>query len=283
MSQESRYTIIQRDQYGTAVNTITSLDERAANTMAAVLRTGDAYTGERPWTVDIERELTEAEKLAQRVEAWLADHATLETTVELAAALELLAERLRSLGEQPLGQVWLTVDVQIASRVGDEPVRRAAVDLLASVAGVAAEEKAHGSYSSYSAHGKPPWRVFTPIEKPMPQAEPVEAPVLAEGVDAPAELLERHIADPDGENTETVDTPAELASGGIPAERVDELVRTLNEMTEARADWWKWIEQQPEFDRAATEASADTAELHLSDGTVLRWATDTSWTRAAVA
>lgn len=179
MSQEPSYTIIQKDQYGLPVNTMTGFDEMAANTMAEWLRTGDAYTGDRPWTVDIERELTDAEKLAQRAETWLTgpEHTTLATTTELAVALELLAERLRSLGDHNLGQMWLTVDMQVTMQAGDEPARRAAVDLLASVAGVVPEESpSHGLHGSYGARGEQV-KAFTPVEKPTPQAE---APVATE-------------------------------------------------------------------------------------------------------
>ncbi len=188
MTQEPTYSIVERDHDGFVVNIIEGLVRARAQLLADSLRMGTAYTGAHPRTCEVEREQTTQEKAEELAARWVhsgkSDHVTMRTPVALAAALDLLAEGLNSLGAQEISEVWMTVDIQVTGFGGNEHARRATVDLLAQAIGTTAEVRAHGSYSAGSGQIK----VYTAIPKP---------PVISDETIAEAEQLSRMVRSTD--------------------------------------------------------------------------------------
>jgi len=96
MDQPSTYTLTQKNEHGQPVNTITGLTQGRAEMLAALLATGDAYTSAQPWTVDVVRELSRAEQLANVAGAWMA-------MVDQLAAVAGLRTRMPASGQYCAG------------------------------------------------------------------------------------------------------------------------------------------------------------------------------------
>lgn len=96
---------------------------------------------------------------------------------EIAAKLREIADKFDSLGDMPIPETWVSVDVQVCNhdnckRCGDQDERKAAVDVLLTAIG--AEGRHGGSNDS------PLWRgdrgdvcVYTPLQ-PLADVESAE-------------------------------------------------------------------------------------------------------------
>lgn len=315
MSQDSTYSIIERDHDGEAVNAITGLHEDNAKLLASWLRSGTAYTGDRPWTVDITRELTIPVK-PTAAQVWR----ILEPIISNESAPVCVRLNRDDIG------------VKIEVRHNDRRAVDEAITYLGLPPGYlhldhtwregeTGEFRMYGHY--YESPGSPllpGWgvqaycHIYTQADASVHWDGlllPDRAPVVHRGDsfwkgDEPgscgascvcgttfdgfdslgeaSDLVDRHI------EVENAKAAGSAAPQPIPAERVAEILAELNRLTKdpdvngREPDWWDWIaDTVPEFDAEATANSTHTGELHLTDGTVLRWSTDTSWTRQAVA
>lgn len=172
------FTLIQRDGYGDPVNTITGLHEDNAETLAAWLRTGDAYQGDRPWTCEIVRELTPAEETAAVVDSWLANGDSLTRTDHMVACLRRVADQLELLGSTEVPRTGLKVEMHLWSSDGSDEKRMAALDLLAGVFGLEAETNGANHYHTGHSHGGGVRMVTivdpAPAPKPLVSDETIE-------------------------------------------------------------------------------------------------------------
>lgn len=131
-----RWTVIQRDHNGRDVNTITGLCQDDTKAVEDILKSGSAYQGDQPWTLEVQRELTQAEIEEREAELWLTAEGTNQiyftSTSGLAKAFELLAANLRRMGDQPITKTWLNVSMQVVSHdSGPDGFRRLTAELLA--------------------------------------------------------------------------------------------------------------------------------------------------------
>lgn len=176
MTQEATYTLIQRDQHGDAVNAIPGLNEASANDLADVLRLGDAYQGDKPWTCEIVREQTPAEQAQEAAAKWRDASAerggSLHKVSHIAQILRTLAEDLDHLGETDIPSTILAVKIQVCGLWGaPEGVKQiAAVDRIAHALGQQPhryETNVDGSPSHYgTGHGD--LIVVTTAQEPKP-------------------------------------------------------------------------------------------------------------------
>lgn len=238
------FSLTQRDHHGEAVNAITGLSEGRAHTLADVLRTGTAYTGEQPWTVEIVRELTTAEQAQEGARKWRegANEARrvnrFDRVSHIARALVDLAEDLNKLGEMEIpGSAMLAVKIQVFGQ------GMSTVDVLADALGQQAFRYPNGEDGSPGHYGT-----------------------------GHGDLMVVTTAKPELVDAVTV------APQPITPERIAEILAELNRLSSAGDNWWDWIHATREFDGEVTAAAVDTGTLHLVDGTVLRWSEEATWT-----
>lgn len=137
MTQESSYSIIERDQHGDVLNIISGLNEASANDLADVLRTGTAYQGEQPQhALEVVREPTPAEQLVAVVDSWLANGDSLTRVDHLVECLRHVADQLETLGDMQIPRTGLKVEMHLFSGGGSNEERTAALDELAAVFGL---------------------------------------------------------------------------------------------------------------------------------------------------
>ncbi|HZN76054.1 MAG TPA: hypothetical protein VFC00_30860 [Micromonosporaceae bacterium] len=164
------FILVQRDQYGDPVNTITGLDELSANNVLAILTQGDAYHGAQPWSCEIVAELTPAEKLAAVVDSWLAGGESLTRADHIVACLRRVADLLETLGGKVIPRTGLKVELHLFSSDGSNEERMTALDVLAAVFGRKGEMSEGQQYHTGHLYGGG-LRMVTipkPAEEPRP-------------------------------------------------------------------------------------------------------------------
>lgn len=189
MTTPATYTLIQRDAYGDAVNTITGLAESYANQLADVLETGDAYQGEQPWTCEVVAELSPAEQTAAIVDKWLADGESLTRADHLVACLRRVAETLESLGDKEIPRVGLKVELHLYSHGGTDEERMTALDELAAVFGRKGEMSEGLHYHTGHIYGAG----LRMVTIPEPPAAPPKLLVISDETIAEAEQIGRMV------------------------------------------------------------------------------------------
>lgn len=130
-----RYRVEERDAYKQIINVISGdgsgIDRPTAETLATILRTGTAYTGPQARTLDIVPIATPAEILAARLAAWRTNRDATLTPAEQAAALRQLADELESLDSEDLGDIHLSVVLDVDGYRADPALAKARVDRVA--------------------------------------------------------------------------------------------------------------------------------------------------------
>lgn len=175
MSTSATYTLIQRDEYGTAVNTITRLGRAEAEAMEDLLSKGDAYKGERPWTCEVVRELSAVEQAQEAAKAWREsanEGARFHTLTRASHILEVLrgiADDLAHLGEMEIPSALLTVKIQVcAGAKGTDQDQIKAVSAIAHALGQEAVRYPIGEDSTHYGTGHGDLVVVTTAPEPKP-------------------------------------------------------------------------------------------------------------------
>lgn len=164
MSETRTYTIIERDRYGTEVNTIPGLTRDVANQLAAALRTGSAYHADPNRECEVIAELTLAEQAQEAARTWRENASNgergnhLDKTSHIAQVLRDVAADLDKLGELAIpGSAMLSLKIQVFGglRIGARE-QIALVDTIAAALGQTAsrETLSDGTASHYgTGHG----------------------------------------------------------------------------------------------------------------------------------
>lgn len=144
MTDTTTYTLTEYDAGGRVINIIANLTERQALVVEGGLKGGSAYQGVNPRRCEVKRDLTPAELARQAAEHWLADEAVGDRTSPgfHRDCLNLVAERLRGLGQTRLSETWLSLTLYVSPVEGStDQDRIRTVDEFAAALGLKAGQE----------------------------------------------------------------------------------------------------------------------------------------------